>query len=231
MPLNIQDFLDPTQCPDGFVVPKLAGTVKIAFEVKPSPDPEKYGPSQSFVLSNQDGEILCTLKADDAKTVWPSPPVMQGDQVEIFSTPHGKTGAPSGNKLRSYQKQGKTNRALDVFGFRHFRNLTRNSAIQEAGISAAREATTPAAATPRTGGTPREPVFSEGEAVDAYWRIYQRMANVVVKRYSAIESFDAFMAEVDPPVLDTVHRMTSVIFLAMLDGKIKPSTERKETKP
>lgn len=219
MPLTIVDYLNPQECPDGFVVTKLAGTVKIAWQVKPAGTvgDKAYGQTQGFILANSDGELQCQLK--DTENGGGFAPVAKGDQVEIFSTPHGRTAAPSGNKLRSYQKDGKTVRCLDIFGLKHLKNLSRPAADQPAytGGQNASGASSGQAQQQR-----RVPTLTEAEALATYWRLFGSIAASYSPKVSAAAtSIEGFIIEAPVELLDIVHRAALTIYMGIQDGKVK----------
>lgn len=129
MPITLADIAtDFTTFPDGAAVglPTTA-TVKIAWDVKEN---EEYGPSQGAVVAIGQDELQIQLKGGKERDF---APLQKGDQVHVYTTPHKKTGAASGTKLRSYEKNGKTVRVLDVFGLSHLRILNREVTSQNPG--------------------------------------------------------------------------------------------------
>lgn len=221
MPLTIKDYLDPKALPDGFVVPHLAGKVKLAWAVKPptSAGGNDYGPSQGFVLETPDGDIQIQL-GSDSEADFPGP-VEKGDEVEIFATPHGKTGAPSGNKLASYTgKDGKLVRQIKVYGKRRFRNLTRSA-------PELRQECPPVSPHVPSNGSVAHSVAPLGEvaAVATYLRLYTRFAAEFSPRLSpAIHSLEGFIVEAPVELLDLCHRMAYGLFAAVLTGNVTPET-------
>lgn len=229
MPLTIKDYLDTNALPDGFVVPHLTGKVKIAWQVKPggSASGTDFGPSQGFVLANADGEIQIQLGSSD-EADFPGP-VEKGDEVEIFSTPHGKTGAPSGNKLSSYKnKDGKLVRQIKVYGRRRFKNLTRPSDPPETAAPAGQGS----AAAPNITRVNLGPGMYEAQAVAAYLRLYTRFAAELSPRLSpAIRSLEGFIIEAPVELLGLCHQMTYGLFVAVLTGEIVPEHGRNAAAP
>lgn len=221
MPLTIADYLNPQECPDGDAVKHLAGTVKVAWPVKPakSVGDQTFGQSQGFILANADGEIQCQLK--DTESGGGFAPVAKGDQIEIFSTPHSRTQRPCGTKLRSYtDKSGKLVRCIDIFGLLHLKNLSRPAADQPAYASPA-----PAQGQPQAQAQQqrRAPTLTETEALATYWRLFGAVAgNFSPKVSAAATSVEGFIIEAPVELLDIVHRAALTIYMGIQDGKVKP---------
>lgn len=247
MPITIVDLLDPQQCPDGFVVAKLAGVVERVFPVRPAETrgTTTYGQQQGFILKNSEGELSCNLK--DTEKGGGFAPVQKGDQVEIFSTPHAKTKVASGNKLRSWEKDGKLQRILDIYGMNHLRNHTRPFSEQTpsygAGAApaqapaqvATQQAQAPSPAGQAYGRQQREPTLTETQALDLYERTYRRISALFRAKVTAGSEggFEAFVIEAPTELLDLVHRATSIIVMGAQDGKVRvePPSSRRQREP
>lgn len=241
MPITLADIAtDFTTFPDGAAVGLPAtATVKIAWDPKEN---EEYGPSQGAVVAIAQDELQIQLKGGKDRDF---APLQKGDQVHIFTTPHRKTGAASGTKLRSYaNKEGKTVRVLDVFGLSHLHILNRAVTSQNPGAGPqlkkalaeglaqwtpgsepytspplsppARPATTQA--TPRSVGGK----MTESEWYQLYQRAFTTLADFFNPRMPAKGDIDLFIECAPVEILDIIHRGATSLCIAVQDGKVLP---------
>lgn len=185
-------------------------------EVVIAKDPEtrnlEYGPSQWFVLKDETGDIGVSFSPPNKDTALI--PVQVGDRVRIQAAVGGK-GQLSGAKKTSYVKDGKKVPKVVVYGNR-LTNLTRQPAPAPVQTPAgARSATTPA----------HHPAMSETEAVEAYWRIFERHA-AKLSRFIEAEDLDGFMRTAPAELLNSAHRAAAPVFGAILSGHVAPDTKR-----
>lgn len=196
--------------PSCLIEQPVEGEVKLAMEVKQN----DKGPSQFFVLKDGTGEIGVSYYAAD-KDGAGFAAVKVGDKIRIQATQGGK-GKLAGASKGQYDKDGKTHPKLTVYGNR-LTNLTRHTQAPAAGVQ------TPPAASSAAG--PALPPIPEQEAVESYWRIFERCA-AKLSRYMAVEDFEGFMAAADLRELDSCHAATREVFRGLLSGRVAPSHQQ-----
>lgn len=187
----------------------IEGTVKLFKDVTTH---EEYGESQFFVLEDATGEIAVIWAVSNPKDRLD--PVQKHDRIRIQATEY--KGRLVGAKKQVYTKGNEKKASIKVSGNR-LTNLTRPTQAPAAGVQ-----TAPAAS---SAAGPALPPIPEQEAVDAYWRIFERCA-AKLSRFMEVEDFDGFMATAGEDTIDQCHAATREVFRGLLSGRVAPSHQQ-----
>lgn len=191
----------------------IEGTVKLAKDVTTH---EEYGDSQFFVLEDATGEIGVMWSVGNPKDHLD--PVQKGDRVRIQAQEY--KNRLTGAKKQVYVKGGEKKSSIKVSGNR-LTNLSRSPEPSSPPVQTPQGVTLPAGLFP-------DPI-SEAEAVDAYWRVFERQA-AKLSRFMECEDFDGFMCTADSDMLGTCHSATAEVFRGILAGRVTPDTRREPPK-
>jgi hypothetical protein len=201
--------------PSCLIEQPVEGEVKLALEVKEN----DKGPSQFFVLKDPTGEIGVSYYAAD-KDGRGFSAVKVGDKVRIQATMGGK-GKLAGASKAQYEKDGKTVPKLTVYGDR-LTNLSRSPEPHSSPVQTVQGATLPPGLSPSP--------ISEIEAVEVYWRVFERQA-AKLSRFMAVEDFEGFMSAAGDEMLQICHGATAEVFRGILTGRVTPDNRREAPKP
>lgn len=192
----------------------VEGTVKLTKDVTTH---EEYGESQFFVLEDATGEIGVMWSVSNPKDKLG--PVQKGDRVRIQAQEYKQrlTGA----KKQVYTKGGEKKASIKVSGNR-LTNLSRSPEAAPSHVQTPQGVTLPAGLFPAP--------ISEAEAVDAYWRVFERQA-AKLSRFVECEDFEGFMRLAGEEELRACHNSTAEVFRGILAGRITPDTRREAAKP
>jgi hypothetical protein len=192
----------------------IEGTVKLTKDVTTH---EEYGDSQFFVLEDATGEIGVMWSVGNPKDKLD--PIQRNDRVRIQAQEY--KGRLTGAKKQVYTKDGQKKASIKVSGNR-LTNLSRAPEAPASHVQTAQGVTLPAGLFPAP--------ISEQEAVDAYWRVFERQA-AKLSRYMSVDSFEQFMDAAEPADLQLCHSATAEVFRGILAGRVTPDTRREASKP
>lgn len=194
----------------------IEGTVKVAMPVKTH---EKYGDSQFLVVEDGTGEIAVDYKAPKPEV--PLVAVEKGERVRIQAQMY--KNKLTGAKKEVYESKGERKTKITVYGNR-LTNLSRQTTASPASAPSASVQTAQGASLPP--GLLSAPI-PEAEAVEAYWRLFERMAGKL-SRYYGGDDLETFMRGEDFPV-DLCQKMASDVFRGILAGSVAPDKGRAAT--
>jgi single-stranded DNA-binding protein len=189
----------------------VEGLVKLAKDVTTL---EEYGESQFFVLEDATGEVGVMWSV--AKPTDNLDEVKKGDRVRIQATEY--KNKLTGAKKQVYVKDGQKKASIKVSGNR-LTNLSRSPEAPATHVQTPQGATSPP--------TPPHALLSEAEAVETYWRVFERQA-AKLSRFVQCEDFEGFMRMGDTHLC---HLSTSEVFRGILAGRIAPDARREPPKP
>lgn len=198
----------------------IEGTVKLTKDVTTH---EEYGDSQFFVLEDATGEIGVMWSVGNPKDKLD--PVQKNDRVRIQATEY--KGRLTGAKKQVYTKGNEKKSSIKVSGNR-LTNLSRSPEPASRPVQTPHGVTLPAYPGPTIAGLFPAPI-SEQEAVDAYWRVFERQA-AKLSRYMSVDSFEQFMDAADPADMQLCHSATAEVFRGILAGRVTPDTRREPPK-